>query len=72
MTPLAQAFSIESKKTYPLIWTNTHGKARVFVTSLGHNTAIIADPDLSRIVDAGGLCGRSASCRTTARQYAAR
>ena len=43
MTPLAQAFSIESKKTYPLIWTNTHGKARVFVTSLGHNTPMFAD-----------------------------
>lgn len=42
MTPLAQAHSIESKKTYPLVWTNTHGKARVFVTSLGHNTEMIA------------------------------
>lgn len=42
MTPLAQAHSVESKKTYPLVWTNTHGKARVFVTSLGHNTEMIA------------------------------
>lgn len=31
MVPLAQSFSIESKKPYPNIWTNTHGKARVFV-----------------------------------------
>lgn len=44
MTPLAQAFSVEKKKTYPLIWTNAHGKAKVFVTSLGHNTAMIANP----------------------------
>lgn len=44
MTPLAQAYSVESKKTYPLVWTNTHGKARVFVTSLGHNTEMIAAP----------------------------
>lgn len=44
MVPLAQAHSEESKKTYPLMWTNTHGKAKVFVTSLGHNTAMIADP----------------------------
>lgn len=44
MTPLAQSFSVESKKPYPLIWTNTHGKARVFVTSLGHNTEMIANP----------------------------
>ena len=27
MTPLADAYSVESKKRYPLIWTNTHGKA---------------------------------------------
>ena len=44
MTPLAQSFSVESKKTYPVMWTNTHGKAKVFVTSLGHNTAMIANP----------------------------
>ena len=44
MTPLAQSYSVESKKTYPVMWTNTHGKARVFVTSLGHNTAMIANP----------------------------
>ena len=44
MVPLAQSFSIESKKPYPNIWTNTHGKARVFVTSLGHNTEMIANP----------------------------
>jgi type 1 glutamine amidotransferase len=44
MTPLAQSFSIESKKTYPVMWTNTHGKAKVFVTSLGHNTAMISNP----------------------------
>ena len=44
MTPLAQSFSVESKKTYPVMWTNTHGKAKVFVTSLGHNTAMIENP----------------------------
>jgi type 1 glutamine amidotransferase len=44
MTPLAQAYSVQSKKTYPLVWTNTHGKARVFVTSLGHNTEMMAAP----------------------------
>jgi uncharacterized protein len=43
MTPLAQSFSVESKQTYPVMWTNTHGKAKVFVTSLGHNTEMIAN-----------------------------
>jgi type 1 glutamine amidotransferase len=55
MTPLAQAFSVESKKYHPLIWTNTHGKARVFVTSLGHNTEMIADPTYLALVTRGLL-----------------
>jgi type 1 glutamine amidotransferase len=55
MTPLAQAFSVESKKNHPLIWTNTHGKARVFVTSLGHNTEIIANPVYLDLVTRGLL-----------------
>ena len=55
MTPLAQAHSSESGKTYPLMWTNTHGKARVFVTSLGHNTAMIADPIYLDVVGRGLL-----------------
>lgn len=55
MTPLAQAHSIESNRTYPLMWTNTHGKARVFVTSLGHNTAMMADPVYLGVVARGLL-----------------
>lgn len=50
MTPLAQAFSVEKKKTFPLIWTNTYGKAKVFVTSLGHNTAMIENPQYLDLV----------------------
>jgi type 1 glutamine amidotransferase len=55
MTPLAQSFSIESKKTYPVMWTNTHGRAKVFVTSLGHNTEMIANPLYLDIVGRGLL-----------------
>jgi len=55
MTPLAQSYSIESMKTYPLMWTNTHGKARVFVTSLGHNNEMVADPLYLDIVTRGLL-----------------
>ena len=55
MMPLAQSFSIESKKTYPVMWTNTHGKAKVFVTSLGHNTEMIANPLYLDIVTRGLL-----------------
>ena len=55
ITPLAESYSVESKKRYPLIWTNTHGKAKVFVTSLGHNTEMIANPLYLDIVTRGLL-----------------
>jgi type 1 glutamine amidotransferase len=55
MTPLAESYSVESKKRYPIMWTNTHGKARVFVTSLGHNTEMIANPLYLDIVSRGVL-----------------
>ena len=55
MTPLAQAYSEETKKTSPLIWTNTFGKAKVFVTSLGHNTAMMEDPVYLGLVTRGVL-----------------
>ncbi len=74
MTPLAQAYSVESKKTYPLIWTNTHGKARVFVTSLGHNTEMIANPVYLDLVTRGLLwtVGLLQNDGTPASGYAAR
>jgi uncharacterized protein len=74
MAPLAQAYSVESKKNYPLIWTNTHGKARVFVTSLGHNTEIIANPVYLDLVTRGLLwtVGHLQADGTPAPGYAAR
>lgn len=54
-TPLAEAYSVESKKRYPIIWTNTHGKARVFVTSLGHNNEMMANPVYLDLVTRGLL-----------------
>ena len=55
MTPLAQAFSVETKKNYPVIWTNTAGKARVFVMSLGHNNEMVANPIYLGLVTRGLL-----------------
>ena len=74
MTPLAQAYSVESKKRHPIIWTNTHGKARVFVTSLGHNTEIIANPVYLDLVTRGLLwtVGKLQDDGTPAPGYAAR
>lgn len=55
MTPLAEAHSSETQKTSPVIWTNMHGKARVFVTSLGHNTEMMATPAYLDLVARGLL-----------------
>ena len=37
LTPLASAFSEESKKDHVVIWLNEPGKTRVFATTLGHS-----------------------------------
>jgi uncharacterized protein len=55
MRPLAEAHSVESQKRHPVIWTNTHGKARVFVTSLGHNNDMIASATYLDLVTRGLL-----------------
>ena len=55
MTPLAQAYSVESERRHPVIWVNEAGKARVFVTTLGHNNAMMADPVYLDLVARGLL-----------------
>ncbi len=74
MTPLAQAHSVESQKVHPVIWTNTHGKARVFVTSLGHNNEMMANPVYLDLVGRGLLwaLGKLRDDGTPAAGYAAR
>jgi type 1 glutamine amidotransferase len=74
MTPLAQAHSVEAQKRHPVIWTNTHGKARVFVTSMGHNNEMMANPVYLDLVSRGLLwtLGRLRDDGTPAPGYAAR
>ncbi len=49
-TPLAHAFSRDSKKNEVCIWTNQYGKARVFGTTLGHhNETMAAAPFLDTV-----------------------
>ena len=55
MSPLAEAHSVETQKRSPVVWTNTHGKARVFVTSLGHNNEMMANPVYLDLVTRGLL-----------------
>jgi type 1 glutamine amidotransferase len=74
MTPLAQAYSEETKKSYPVIWVNTHGKARVFVTTLGHNNEMMASDVYLDLVSRGLLwtLGRLQPDGTAASGYSAR
>jgi uncharacterized protein len=55
MTPLLQAWSVETEEHHPVAWTNTFGNARVFVTSMGHNNATMADPVYLDLVTRGLL-----------------
>jgi uncharacterized protein len=55
MTPLVQAWSIEGEKHFPVVWTNTFGKARVFVTTMGHTNRTMSDPVYLDLVTRGLL-----------------
>lgn len=55
MTPLAQAWSVETEEHHTLAWTNTLGSAKVFVTTMGHNSETMADPAYLDLVTRGLL-----------------
>jgi uncharacterized protein len=55
MTPLVQAWSIESEKHFPVVWTNTYGKAKVFATTMGHNNRTMSDSVYLDLVTRGLL-----------------
>jgi type 1 glutamine amidotransferase len=54
-TPLVQAWSIEGEKHFPVVWTNTYGKARVFATTMGHSNRTMSDPVYLDLVTRGLL-----------------
>lgn len=54
-TALASSVSEEDGKTYPCVWTNKYGKARVFGTTWGHGDATFKDPVYLSIVSRGIL-----------------
>jgi type 1 glutamine amidotransferase len=58
--PLAQSFGEETKKDHVVIWLNTHGKGRVFVTTLGHGNETMQSDVYLDLVTRGLLwaCGR--------------
>ena len=54
-TALVQAWSIEGEKHHPVVWTNTHGKAKVFVTTMGHTNRTMSDSVYLDLVTRGLL-----------------
>ena len=54
-TPLVQAWSIEGEKHFPVVWTNTFGKAKVFVTTMGHTNRTMSDSVYLDLVTRGLL-----------------
>jgi len=55
VTPLAQAYGQDTKKDHVVIWTNTHGKGRIFATTLGHTNETMKDPVYLDLVARGML-----------------
>jgi uncharacterized protein len=55
LTPLARAWSVETERHHPVVWTNTYGNARVFATTMGHNNETMADPVYLDLVTRGLL-----------------
>ena len=54
-TPLATGHGTETATDHMCAWTNTYGKGRVFGTTLGHETATMADPVFLDMVTRGLL-----------------
>ena len=52
---LVQAWSVQGEKHHPVVWTNTHGKAKVFVTTMGHTNRTMSDPVYLDLVTRGLL-----------------
>lgn len=52
---LATSVSERDGKTYPVIWTNQYGKARVFGTSYGHSEDMWRDENFLKLVSQGTL-----------------
>jgi len=55
MTTLAQGWSVQTEKHHPVAWTNSYGKAKVFVTPMGHNIHTMSDPAYLDLVTRGLL-----------------
>ena len=58
--PLATAFGVDTQKDHVCIWTNLHGKGRVFGTTIGHHNSTMREKIYLDLVTRGLLwaCGK--------------
>jgi type 1 glutamine amidotransferase len=54
-TALATVYGKVNNVDFPCVWTNMYGKARVFGTTLGHDTAVVKDEVYLNLVGRGLL-----------------
>ncbi len=55
VVPLAKSYGQETKADHVVVWTNTYGKGRSFVTTLGHFDATMKTPEYLDLVARGLL-----------------
>jgi len=60
---LATSDSEKDGKSYPVVWTNTYGKARVFGTTFGHSNETFQDPAFLKMVAQGTIWAANAGSK---------
>ena len=60
VVPLAQAYALDNKRDYAVIWSHTFGQGRIFGTTLAHNNTTMRDPVYLDMLTRGLLwaCGK--------------
>ena len=60
VVPMAKSYGQETKQEHVVIWTNTYGKGRSFVTTLGHTNETMSTPAYLDLFTRGLLwaCGK--------------
>lgn len=71
-TPILTAYSPESKVDHVVAWAHEYGKAKVFATTLGHDTNTAAQDDYHRLLANAVLwtCGKLSDDGSPAAGYA--
>lgn len=53
ITPLLEAYGVETERSHPVAWTHEPRGTRVFATTLGHNSDMFEQPHFQQLIAAG-------------------